>query len=174
MQLYYKEQGSRIEQDPDQNTNDLDKCLQAIKDKFLNDCNQGCNDSDDEIHTKLQVFVYGAFGGRFDQEMARRASRVGRVTRTGVPSIRALHRAVAPLCPRSTVAKERLDPCRCVFSGGGRPRARSPRALCSASAGPAVGETNPPLPPCATSMRQPWEFRCSAVPLVKNGGQRAR
>lgn len=52
---YYQSRGTRIERDPDQDTNDLDKALQAI---LL------------WSTPPYRVYVYGAFGGRFDQEMA--------------------------------------------------------------------------------------------------------
>lgn len=49
---YYQKLGARIELDPSQDTNDLDKALQV--------CNK----------TYSRILVFGAFGGRFDQEMA--------------------------------------------------------------------------------------------------------
>jgi thiamine pyrophosphokinase len=49
---YYEEMGVRIEFDPCQDTNDLDKALQV--------CHQAYS----------RIIVFGAFGGRFDQEMA--------------------------------------------------------------------------------------------------------
>lgn len=52
---YYQSRGTRIEQDPDQDTNDLDKALQAVLSWST---------------PPYRVYVYGAFGGRFDQEMA--------------------------------------------------------------------------------------------------------
>lgn len=48
---YYRDKGVTIEQDPDQDTNDLTKCLSA------------CKNYD-------RIIVYGALGGRLDQEMA--------------------------------------------------------------------------------------------------------
>lgn len=56
---YYAEKGVRIEKDPCQDTNDLDKCLQRVREEWLE-----VNGPDHRI------CVYGAFGGRFDQEMA--------------------------------------------------------------------------------------------------------
>jgi len=50
---YYERQGSRVVQDADQDCNDLDKALRAC-------VAQGCR----------RVYCFGAFGGRFDQEMA--------------------------------------------------------------------------------------------------------
>jgi thiamine pyrophosphokinase len=52
-EYYSKTKKTIIEKDPCQDTNDLDKALQL------------CLDSENE-----RVIVYGAFGGRFDQEMA--------------------------------------------------------------------------------------------------------
>jgi thiamine pyrophosphokinase len=49
---YYQELGVRIELDPCQDTNDLDKALQV--------CHKAYS----------RILVFGAFGGRFDQEMA--------------------------------------------------------------------------------------------------------
>ncbi|GKY98186.1 hypothetical protein MPSEU_000776400 [Mayamaea pseudoterrestris] len=51
VRAYYLHQDVNIEQDFDQDCNDLDKALQR--------CSQ-----------KSRVVIYGAFGGRFDQEMA--------------------------------------------------------------------------------------------------------
>jgi thiamine pyrophosphokinase len=48
---YYENKGVSIEREPDQNSNDLDKALTSLKDDFN------------------RVVIYGAFGGRFDQEM---------------------------------------------------------------------------------------------------------
>lgn len=49
---YYRDQGVKIVQDVDQNRNDLDKSLRVVSDAHCERC-----------------IVYGAFGGRFDQEM---------------------------------------------------------------------------------------------------------
>jgi thiamine pyrophosphokinase len=51
---YYASKGVEIEQDPDQDTNDLDKALQ----KCLS------------LNRDALIVIYGGFGGRFDQEMA--------------------------------------------------------------------------------------------------------
>ena len=63
---FYASKGVVIERDPCQDTNDLDKALQAIV---------GCHDTNESgatatTTTTTRVVVYGAFGGRFDQEMA--------------------------------------------------------------------------------------------------------
>lgn len=49
---HYADHGCEICRDPDQDTNDLDKSLQSVQQKGYKAC---C--------------IYGAFGGRFDQEM---------------------------------------------------------------------------------------------------------
>jgi len=56
---FYSQKGVKIEKDPCQNTNDLDKCLEVVQKEWLN-----------RVSNNFQVCVYGAFGGRFDQEMA--------------------------------------------------------------------------------------------------------
>jgi thiamine pyrophosphokinase len=70
---YYEERGVNVERDGDQDCNDLDKALSAIRKLVLKrqDHNQlqEEQDSDAPIET-IQIYVYGAFGGRFDQEMA--------------------------------------------------------------------------------------------------------
>jgi len=80
---FYSSCGIRIEQDNDQETNDLDKALQAVREQMLavsNDIKRDLSEinnfeSDERTHCHIdksgyRVFVYGAFGGRFDQEMA--------------------------------------------------------------------------------------------------------
>lgn len=59
VRAYYENHKVLVEKDPCQDTNDLDKALQVcvVKDASSSSC----------IH---RVVVYGAFGGRFDQEMA--------------------------------------------------------------------------------------------------------
>eukprot|EP00816_Leptocylindrus_hargravesii_P001639 CAMPEP_0196802738 /NCGR_PEP_ID=MMETSP1362-20130617/2306_1 /TAXON_ID=163516 /ORGANISM="Leptocylindrus danicus, Strain CCMP1856" /LENGTH=295 /DNA_ID=CAMNT_0042174117 /DNA_START=529 /DNA_END=1416 /DNA_ORIENTATION=+ len=57
---YYSSNGCSVEQDFDQDTNDLDKCLQALAMKY----------NEPSSSSPLTVCVFGAFGGRFDQEMA--------------------------------------------------------------------------------------------------------
>lgn len=56
---YFSAKGTQVLQDPDQNTNDLDKCLQLIHQL------QEADDSSD----RFSVMIFGAMGGRFDQEM---------------------------------------------------------------------------------------------------------
>eukprot|EP00814_Leptocylindrus_danicus_P001701 CAMPEP_0116022026 /NCGR_PEP_ID=MMETSP0321-20121206/10742_1 /TAXON_ID=163516 /ORGANISM="Leptocylindrus danicus var. danicus, Strain B650" /LENGTH=305 /DNA_ID=CAMNT_0003493019 /DNA_START=527 /DNA_END=1444 /DNA_ORIENTATION=+ len=60
---YYSSNGCSVEQDFDQDTNDLDKCLQALAMKYTNEQSESSS-------SPLTVCVFGAFGGRFDQEMA--------------------------------------------------------------------------------------------------------
>jgi thiamine pyrophosphokinase len=60
---YYEERGVSVEQDSDQNTNDLDKALQ-----FLHSKRDEIWQTDEDTWTG-RVCIYGAFGGRFDQEM---------------------------------------------------------------------------------------------------------
>lgn len=60
---YYEERGTSVEQDNDQNNNDLDKSLQLVHSK-RDEIWQT-----DEDTWSGRVCIYGAFGGRFDQEM---------------------------------------------------------------------------------------------------------
>jgi len=63
---HYEERGVSVERDGDQNCNDLDKALSTVR-KLLQtkDCTKGKQEEQ-----TVQIYVYGAFGGRFDQEMA--------------------------------------------------------------------------------------------------------
>jgi thiamine pyrophosphokinase len=56
---YFARNGVRIEKDHAQDTNDLDKCLQVVWKEWLE---SNCSNH--------RICIYGAFGGRFDQEMA--------------------------------------------------------------------------------------------------------
>jgi Thiamine pyrophosphokinase len=83
---YYKQRGVDIIQDTGQEYNDLDKALSAIRDWKMQkmtmtpeetETRQGRHDPNQTLpcggnkeEGDLQIFVYGAFGGRFDQEMA--------------------------------------------------------------------------------------------------------
>lgn len=82
---YYKQRGVDIIQDTSQEYNDLDKALSAIRDWKMQkmtlipeetEPRQGRHDPNQILpcgnkeEDDLQIFVYGAFGGRFDQEMA--------------------------------------------------------------------------------------------------------
>ena len=83
---YYEERGVPIVCVEDQNYHDLDKSLMAVekwieKKKLMplpssssnrNDdggCN-GCGEETNVCPASMQTFIYGGFGGRFDQEMA--------------------------------------------------------------------------------------------------------
>ena len=55
---HYAEKGVCIERNPCQDSNDLDKALSAILKKST------------EYQQYTRIIIYGAFGGRFDQEMA--------------------------------------------------------------------------------------------------------
>jgi thiamine pyrophosphokinase len=59
VRAYYESQSVSVEQDFCQDTNDLDKALQIL-----------VSDDKDSSTTVDRVVIYGAFGGRFDQEMA--------------------------------------------------------------------------------------------------------
>jgi thiamine pyrophosphokinase len=61
---YYSRAGCSIIQDENQDHNDLDKCLGEIKSKEKE------NRQDREGRKGMTVIILGAFGGRFDQEIA--------------------------------------------------------------------------------------------------------
>jgi len=54
---FYEKRGCKIQRDTNQDTNDLDKCLEAIESL----------QKQESIKKDTTVCVYGAFGGRFDQ-----------------------------------------------------------------------------------------------------------
>lgn len=64
---YYSKQGCKVEQDDDQDCNDLDKALSAVQSLWNN---QDLNQRSPKSIKRRKIYVYGAFGGRFDQEMA--------------------------------------------------------------------------------------------------------
>lgn len=70
---YYSNQGCKVEQDDDQDSNDLDKALSAVQSLWnkqdLHESNNHNPSSPQQIRRR-KIYVYGAFGGRFDQEMA--------------------------------------------------------------------------------------------------------
>jgi len=72
---YYESRKCKIEKDPDQDTNDLDKALKAVH-RLIGTRNDGGNTPKDvniyapSREKKICVCVYGAFGGRLDQSMA--------------------------------------------------------------------------------------------------------
>jgi thiamine pyrophosphokinase len=59
---FYQEKGVNIVPVADQDTNDLDKAIAAVLDHFAS--------SSANTTETIRCIVYGAFGGRFDQEMA--------------------------------------------------------------------------------------------------------
>lgn len=69
---YYEQLGSTIERDNDQDHNDLDKAIAAVRDSwqkqdaFSHSMKQGIPVK----RNARRIYVYGAFGGRFDHEMA--------------------------------------------------------------------------------------------------------
>lgn len=79
---FYRSSKCRVVRDPDQDTNDLEKCLQLVQD--LCEGKQPTGDEDaaenaDGMHCfpqlqnkqhSITVVVFGAFGGRFDQQIA--------------------------------------------------------------------------------------------------------
>jgi len=64
---HYESLGVEVERDPDQDTNDLDKALRAVRDRCIA---ASSSSSSEDRQRGFDVYVYGAFGGRFDQEMA--------------------------------------------------------------------------------------------------------
>eukprot|EP00536_Pseudo-nitzschia_multiseries_P017525 jgi/Psemu1/264355/estExt_Genewise1Plus.C_16050006 len=62
VRAYYESQNVSVEQDFCQNTNDLDKALQVPL--------SSSSSSSSSLPSIDRVVIYGAFGGRFDQEMA--------------------------------------------------------------------------------------------------------
>lgn len=64
---HYENLGVDVERDRCQDTNDLDKCLQTILAQSEADSSK---DEAIDKNKKTNVYIYGAFGGRFDQEMA--------------------------------------------------------------------------------------------------------
>lgn len=69
VQSHYEYLGCRVERDPDQDSNDLDKALKTVRANF-DTWQADAVGGDGDLLPTASVFVYGAFGGRFDQEMA--------------------------------------------------------------------------------------------------------
>jgi thiamine pyrophosphokinase len=68
---YYTNRGVSIVHVPDQNSNDLDKAIVAVIDHFQRTASSTTqNDISATPGCTIRCVVYGAFGGRFDQEMA--------------------------------------------------------------------------------------------------------
>ncbi|CAI5738161.1 unnamed protein product [Peronospora destructor] len=61
---FYAAKGTRVLKDPDQETNDLDKCLQLIY-----QVQKEHDKKERDKHRQFSVIIFGAMGGRFDQEM---------------------------------------------------------------------------------------------------------
>lgn len=60
---FFTAKGTTVLKDPDQYSNDMDKCLQLIHQLQEEHCKK--EDTDD----RFSVMIFGAMGGRFDQEM---------------------------------------------------------------------------------------------------------
>lgn len=69
VRAYYESKGVSIERDPDQDSNDLDKALTALVTSLNNNSNNH-NGKGVGGGGYTRVIIFGAFGGRFDQEMA--------------------------------------------------------------------------------------------------------
>ena len=72
VRAYYEGKDVSVEQDFCQDTNDLDKALQALV-NYHDDDNRSSDSNISNTTNKTifdRVVIYGAFGGRFDQEMA--------------------------------------------------------------------------------------------------------
>ncbi|KDO23652.1 thiamine pyrophosphokinase [Saprolegnia parasitica CBS 223.65] len=63
---FFEARGTVIIKDPDQDTNDLDKCLALLESL---QASMPSNDDGDASAAKLKVLMLGAMGGRFDQEI---------------------------------------------------------------------------------------------------------
>ncbi|KAG7363084.1 thiamine pyrophosphokinase [Nitzschia inconspicua] len=74
VRAYYEGHNVSVEQDPCQDTNDLDKALQICCGvQATTNTEQGASTTGAATTTTSRpprIYVYGAFGGRFDQEMA--------------------------------------------------------------------------------------------------------
>ncbi|TMW62092.1 hypothetical protein Poli38472_009585 [Pythium oligandrum] len=57
VRAFYESKGTKVVHDPDQDSNDLDKCLQLLRDLQKPES------------PKFSVMIFGAMGGRFDQEI---------------------------------------------------------------------------------------------------------
>jgi thiamine pyrophosphokinase len=67
VRAFYEERNVNVERDPCQDTNDLDKALQVC---VTNGSGPLTAEKSHPAQSSCRVVVYGAFGGRFDQEMA--------------------------------------------------------------------------------------------------------
>ncbi|CAI5742513.1 unnamed protein product [Hyaloperonospora brassicae] len=64
VRAFFAAKGTVVLKDPDQSTNDLDKCLQLIYQQQEDHCR-----TQDNAQDLFSVLIFGAMGGRFDQEM---------------------------------------------------------------------------------------------------------
>jgi len=69
---FYRTAGTTIECVPDQNSCDLDKALHAVQNWIAGSSSTNDDDNDDinGNDTDTVVYIYGAFGGRFDHEIS--------------------------------------------------------------------------------------------------------
>jgi thiamine pyrophosphokinase len=67
---YYKAKDVIVEKDPCQDTNDLDKALQVCVELVATEENGNIKGRSKHSTQSPRIYIYGAFGGRFDQEMA--------------------------------------------------------------------------------------------------------
>ena len=70
VRTYYEERGVKIVQVVDQDYHDLDKSLMIIDSQNNNQRQESSTISNDGTAIMYKTFIYGGFGGRFDQEMA--------------------------------------------------------------------------------------------------------
>ncbi|GLE00873.1 hypothetical protein PINS_up009670 [Pythium insidiosum] len=67
---FYAARGTSIQHDADQNTNDLDKCLQLLRDLQEAAPQDGSRTTTaPDTDERFSVVIFGAMGGRFDQEI---------------------------------------------------------------------------------------------------------
>eukprot|EP00571_Detonula_confervacea_P005630 CAMPEP_0172322624 /NCGR_PEP_ID=MMETSP1058-20130122/46431_1 /TAXON_ID=83371 /ORGANISM="Detonula confervacea, Strain CCMP 353" /LENGTH=315 /DNA_ID=CAMNT_0013038415 /DNA_START=146 /DNA_END=1093 /DNA_ORIENTATION=+ len=66
---YYETKGVSVVRVEDQNFHDLDKSLMAVEKWIEEEHDRNHNKDITEITNKSRAFIYGGFGGRFDQEM---------------------------------------------------------------------------------------------------------
>uniref|UniRef100_M4BBD0 Thiamine pyrophosphokinase n=1 Tax=Hyaloperonospora arabidopsidis (strain Emoy2) TaxID=559515 RepID=M4BBD0_HYAAE len=64
VRAFFSAKGTTVVKDPDQSTNDLDKCLQLIYQQ-----QQEHYTTQNSVNDLFSVLIFGAMGGRFDQEM---------------------------------------------------------------------------------------------------------
>ena len=87
--MFYRNHGTTVIQDLNQDNNDLEKCLNLIE--GLSKTQMGSSSVEGSPTEETEVIVYGAFGGRFDQQMAavhclfrfQESSRLGKIVLVG-------------------------------------------------------------------------------------------